>query len=651
MKKIILKSITLTNFRGEKSRTTRFNDGETSITGGNGLGKSRHFDAFVWLLFGKDTEGRENFNVRTVVDGEPLHRVECSVEAELNISGETVTLKRSFDEKWVKPRGQVDEVFKGDETGTYWNGVPVNVSEYSRRVAEIVDGSVFKMITNPVFFTGMDWKLQREQLFRIAGAVSDSEIAAGNPEFTALLDRISGKPFDDFKAELAARKKRLKADLAQIQPRIDQTSKLTPETADWSAMEAEIADIDKQIASTDKAITDKNEAVRQQNETFLQKQSEINALRQKQQKLLNGAKAEAAQKAFEAGEERRNTENSIKAAEAKLETLNRILGRYSESAELSEAIVVQRTKELEALRKEWQKVNAEEYVGSGETCPCCKQPLPEDMKAGRKKLFDRSKTETLEEITGKAQKLKEKILSEEEAAAKILKETEATRRDIEGEERRLADLRDKLATMPEVNESATFTPPQECIDISTEIVEQEKALHDVEPADTKALQAQKKTLSDKRDGLLSALKNRGLISKYAAEIAELEKEGKKIAQQIADAEREEFIMQQFSKARIEECTSRINGLFRHVTFRLFKYTVDGNESETCEALVNGVPFKVANTAAQINAGLDIINTLTRFYGVSAPIFIDRRESVNELTPTESQIINLIVSNDKELIIK
>ena len=70
--------------------------------------------------------------------------------------------------------------------------------------------------------------------------------------------------------------------------------------------------------------------------------------------------------------------------------------------------------------------------------------------------------------------------------------------------------------------------------------------------------------------------------------------------------------------------------------------------ETCIPLIGGVAYGSANTAAQVNAGLDIINALSRFYGVSAPIFIDNRESVNEIIPTQSQIINLVVTNDKQL---
>jgi hypothetical protein len=84
---------------------------------------------------------------------------------------------------------------------------------------------------------------------------------------------------------------------------------------------------------------------------------------------------------------------------------------------------------------------------------------------------------------------------------------------------------------------------------------------------------------------------------------------------------------------------------------MFDYTQEGNAVETCIAMVNGVPYPVANSASQVNAGLDIINALCRYYETSAPIFIDNAESVNEHIQTESQIINLVVSNDNELIIK
>ena len=152
MKAIQLKSITLRNWRGEKERTTQFHtDGTvTRICGRNGLGKSRHMDAFCWLLFGKDSKDRKDFNLRTTDEkGNPLQHCECSVEGTLVVDGTEITIKREYKEQWVKPRGQVEEVFKGNVTECTWDGVPVRVNEYKERInAEIIDENLFKMLTS-----------------------------------------------------------------------------------------------------------------------------------------------------------------------------------------------------------------------------------------------------------------------------------------------------------------------------------------------------------------------------------------------------------------------------------------------------------------------------------------------------------------------
>jgi hypothetical protein len=122
------------------------------------------------------------------------------------------------------------------------------------------------------------------------------------------------------------------------------------------------------------------------------------------------------------------------------------------------------------------------------------------------------------------------------------------------------------------------------------------------------------------------------------------------AQKIANIEGDEYVMKDFTKAKIAEAEARINRLFSSVQFQLFDYTIEGNESETCIPFVDGVNFQSANTASQINAGLEIINVISKFYNVTAPIFIDRRESVNEITKTEAQIINLTVTKSKVLTI-
>jgi hypothetical protein len=142
----------------------------------------------------------------------------------------------------------------------------------------------------------------------------------------------------------------------------------------------------------------------------------------------------------------------------------------------------------------------------------------------------------------------------------------------------------------------------------------------------------------------------GCAEFLSQEVKLLELTARGYAQKIANIEGDEYVMKAFTKAKIAEAEARINRLFSKVQFQLFDYTIEGNESETCIPFVDGVNFQSANTASQINAGLEIINVISKFYNVTAPIFIDRRESVNEITKTEAQIINLTVTKSKVLTI-
>lgn len=650
MKKVTLKSLTFVNFKGEKERTTNFNADVTTISGGNGLGKSRHFDAFIWLLFGKDTLDRKDYEVRTRIDGKVLHEVECSVSGVIVVDGEEITLKRAFVEDWVKPRGQVERVFKGNHTECWWNETPVKVGEYTKRIEEIIDSSVFKMITNPAFFVNMDWKLQREQLFQLAGTITDAEIASQEPEFALLLDKISGKSLADFKTEMGAKKKRLKGELDQIQPRIDQTHKMMPENEDFHAIEIEIERADHEIADIDKALSDVTAAIRKQYDNEQAKQNKVNALKSECQQIIFTAKSNAQNAAFEANAKHRELESEIKEKKHELDLANKyISGKEDEIARINRDIEKLKA-EQDKKRNEWHKENGKQYDG-GTICPHCGQNLPESMISQAREVFNRAKADKCNEITeqGKrlGQRIKENEARIEEIKNEILaKQSEAFPTVIETLEASLAEIPivDAAAVVPE-NIPEWVAKQKEIAEIEATISTDNSGI------DTTDLKNQKVEWNAKRDGLKARLANRDTIARCEKEMAQLEENGKKLAQQIADVEREEYTIEQFTKTKIDECEKRINAMFKFVSFRLYDYTVDGNAVETCIPLVNGVPYGSANTAGQVNAGLDIINTLCRHYGICAPIFFDGRESVNEIIPTESQIINLVVTKDNKLTVQ
>ncbi len=651
MRKVVLESITMRNFRGEKDRTTEFNYVETTIKGENGIGKSRHFDAFIWLLFGKDSQDRKDYNVKTIIDGKPLERVDTEVSGVINVDGEVIRLRRAYVEKWRKPRGQTEEVFDGHEHELHWNDVPLKVGEYNARISNIIDDSVFKMITNPMFFANMKWQDQRDVLFQLAGTITDQEVAAGNEDYIALLDKISGKSMADFKREIAARKRKLKDELNKIQPRIDQTHHLMPESSDFDALEKEVANLDKQLENIDKSITDKTTAIRQQYEGVQAKHRKVNDMKSKLQSILNDAKMKAKESAFKANSERRELESEIKALESEISIEERTVKSLTSEVEKLESELKSKEEKTTELRNKWYEENAKEYTGD-DSCNSCGQNLPESQIKDAKQAFADNKEQKLAQITQKGQELGAEAEQLKQDIIDVEKVRDNTCNSLEGKKTNLNTLQAKLNGLEVVEESEVNAGDlPEYVSLEKQIKELEETINENEETiDTTDLQNQKKAITEKRDAAKNELNNRDLIKKHTLEIENLKEKGKDLSQQIADVEREEHIMQSFTKARIDECEKRINRMFKMTTFKLFDYTIDGNEIETCIPLVNGVPFGTANTAGQINSGIDIINTLVRFHNVSAPIFIDRRESVNSLINTDSQIINLVVSKDKKLIV-
>lgn len=654
MKKIILKSLSLVNFRGEQNRTTEFDPVETSIFGANGLGKSRHFDAFMWLLFGKDVNDRKDYEIKTRINGVPLQHVNTEVSGTIIVDGEEIKLRRAFVEDWVKPRGQMEQVYKGNHTETSVNDVPMNVTEYKKRINAIVDDSLFKMITNPLFFAGMPWQKQREQLFALAGTITDAEVAQGNDDYTALLAKLTGKDMEGYKKEVAAKKRKAKAELDQIQPRIDQTQRLMPEAKDWVSLEAEIAELDAKIASIDKQLQDKSEAIRVAYEGEQEKKSQCTSIKAKQTIVLSKARQEAEEEAFKANAARR--ESAMKADEAataansawrKVAMLERELQQYETQRK-------EYTTKMEELRNEWRKQNERKY--NGETiCPHCGQPLPESMIADAEGKFNDAVKAEKERINGKGKEYKGFVAKLDESIAEAEKALQNAKEEHTKASNAAQTAKDILNGMGEEVMASTVIP--ENVPEWVELQKQYDTIHatistDTTPViDNDGLNEQKKALTAERDAKKRELSDRETIAKHAREIQALEAQGKKLAQEIASFEKEEYVMDGFTKAKINECEKRINGMFDNVKFQLYDYTLDGNPVETCVPLVDGVPFFVANTAGRVNAGLDIINALCRFYNVCAPIFIDGRESVNHLIKTESQIINLVVTTDKELTVK
>lgn len=658
MKKITINSLTLLNFKGIRKLHISDFSKETNIFGANASGKTTIFDAFTWLLFGKDSTDRQSFELKTLdADNNTIPKIDHYVTANLTIDGEEVELQRTLTEKWVKQRGDLETTFQGNEQGFFWNGVPMLSGEFSKKVASIMDEKIFKLITNPLAFNGMKWQDQRQVLMDVAGNISDEDVARGNSDFKSLLNKLSDKSLEDYKKQVAVKIKKAKDELKMLPTRIDEVERGKPEELNFPLIQAELDAQEKNLLKVEDKISDKLKAQQAINDENSEKQQKIYSLKSEISKLEFEAKAKAEKKVREAGSTSTNLLNEIKEVEVQISTANNGLGTLISSLESKTNDLNNLKSKISSFRSDWEKRNAETFhMSEGETeCPTCKRDFEpetlEQKKAEAEIAFNSRKQRDLEVINSQG-KSHSNILQNTEKEIDQLRERITTGKDhIEKLKASKSELESQLESdksleiIRSVEEiSAEILGKDETFEMKKkEIATLEEALSNREGVNVDDLKSKKTDINSKISELKAQLQIEEIIKKADIRIKELLARENDLAQQIADIEREQFTIENFIKEKTDRLESMINERFDLVKFKMFETQINGSEVETCKALVNGVPFSDANNASKINAGIDIINTLCNHYQVSAPIFVDNRESVTDLIHSNSQIINLIVS--------
>ncbi len=647
-KSVIIKKMSFLNFKGIRNLDIEFNSSLTTISARNGLGKTSIFDGFTWVLFGKNSKDQKKFGIKTWdKSGKAIPRIPHEVTITLLVNGEEVTLCRRYNEKWTKKRGQAEETFDGHEEERLYNDVPCSVREFDEKISNLCSEEVFKFITNPLYFPKQKPEVQRAMLFRMAGGVSDMEIATGNKEFENLLSKLTGKNLEEYKREIQAKKRRIKNEVEMIPSRIDERKRDMPKEEDWVALDAELeskkqslSDIEKQLLDISKSAEasskERAEIARQFGEVKSQK-SELQ-FKLKEQLLSDYRKQQSA---------RNQLMEAISAEERSISTLQRSIQECDTELE-------RLAKRREQLLAEWKQINGEQLTYNEEEfiCPTCKRRFEvSEIEHRQQEISDnflRNKATRLERNKQAGLDIKSKR-EEVEAIRKEAENNLATKRAWIDEQKSSSLYRNELV---EPETASLIAADKAYIDLCNRETDLNNQLaNEVALPDTEELVEGKNTILGSIDELKKMLSKREIIDKNNERIAELESMLRNQSQELAELEGIEFTISEFSKARIEAVEKRINGMFSMVRFKMYEQQINGGEMETCEAMVDGTPYSDLNDAAKINAGLDIINAICKFEDVYVPIFCDNAESVNELLQTQSQMIRLVVTEDEKLVIE
>ncbi len=641
---MILKLLTLElrNFKGIKEFKLEAQGKNVNIYGDNATGKTTIFDAFTWLLFDKDHENKKDFNIKPLdKNGEAVHGLETEVKATLQIDNQQITLKKVFYEKWVKQKGSAEKVFTGHSTDYFINDVPVKKSEYEEKIKSFVDEKIFKLLTNPLYFNEqLHWQERRKILLDMCGDVSDEEIIANDIQFCGLKKVLEqNRTIEEQKKILLAKKKEINEQLEKIPVRIDEINRTMIADADGLDV--------KEIC---RVLADKKALL-----SFLKEEkvkAEAGGLIAEKQKLI----AEIDQQILK-------MKNDNEATKQKLlfsyqEKLNKLLDKHNKIAleikyKLIEKEKLQNeieslNKEIEQLREEWRRVNAEKFEASN-VCPTCGQTITEDRIQQAIDEFNLAKAQKLEEISTKGKERKAKVVELQEQIKNIEEEVRNLASQDEEIKTKTREIQQQIGIVKTKESDMFLATIQE---FTKEKERLQKEIEKLKANNQEALkqydikiQEAEKEIEKLQQRLLKVQQ----IESAKQRIEELKQEERRLAAEYEQVEKEIYVIEEFTRAKVKLLTDRINSKFKMAKFKLFDIQINGGIQECCETTYLGVPYPDLNNAAKINVGLDIINTLSEYYNFSAPIFIDNRESVTKLIDTKAQLISLIVSEkDKKL---
>ena len=357
MKQIFLKKLVIRNIKGIRDLTIDFTDQETVICGDNGTGKTTIMDAFLWLLFGKDSTNRadSNFNIKTLdKDGKPILNLEHVVIATLLVNGNEIILQRSYLEKWGT--GVNAGQLKNHYTDFYLNGVKLGTKkEYDAEVSAILPEDVFRMVTNPFYFPSLPAATQKTMLLDMAGNVSDQDVAALKPEYLELLSQITGRSLEQFKKETSSKKKAIQDELKELPARIDTANQMMPEPEDWVALDQELEEKKARLKRIDEQISDKSNSVKADYEAKSNIQKKIGEKRLERTRK----ESEIREKVNKANGEARSSINDLV---YKIQNLQGDIQRKKGSLSTIDTQIGNLNTELDTLRGEYRIINAEQLV-------------------------------------------------------------------------------------------------------------------------------------------------------------------------------------------------------------------------------------------------------------------------------------------------
>lgn len=684
MKKTIkLKKLQLINFRNIENTTYQLDSNRVGIAGKNRIGKTNTILAIHWLLTDKMLDGSSD-----VMSIKPLHDTSLKVEvkATFNIDGEEISIKKTYEEEWVKARGTSELTLKGNITEYYINDIPYKVNKALEEMQNLfglddirfmngnkVDSkiNVNAMLINPLYLTEIltstEEKTLRTFIINLCGDVFDEDVFKENPITLGcknILEKYRGDHTNATKflkqqiSELNEQIQTLENVVIELQKHVD----VSPEELKFALNKIEEINYKIYDLKNEKPIENpKIESIKNE----IQSLKDLLILKQEKQYEIANSERTKIGASLKLLEEKKNNflamqnkinadknnkqskivaiENDIKLLNYKLESLNKI---------------------LIDLRSKGRAILDSQFELVADKCPNCGFELNQEEIDNKKVAFEKDKEARLEEVKTEGKRTKLEIESKqkelENYKQKLFDLTQVI--DVEEEQldyqKSIEDL-DKQIEEEKAKLYATWksNDSEEMLDIKNQISTKNQELKELENLSTQ--DNSKQVILDQ---LTTELNNFKEVEKAHINftcnqklIEENKRKIKSLYNSLNDFDTQLLALDLFVKTKLQMIDNNVANVFGDIKIKLIKENIkEGSWQQICKPCIKGKNTLFANgsTSEKITTGLAIIECVKRVLDLSnLPIIFDEGEaldrySIQELQ-TNSQVITALVNDNYE----
>jgi DNA repair exonuclease SbcCD ATPase subunit len=630
VKNIILKELTLSNFKGQ-NRHVVFGEHENYVSGENASGKSTLYKAFFWLLSGYcDAQTVPNAdlfdNKQEITPDTPI----ASVTAVISIDGENYTVCRSAKAKFTRERGT--DTYKkasSDEYSYSIDNIERNASDFKAWLNEnIAPEDLIKFVLSGEFFITQvfdDKKKSRQIIEKLVGTVSREEMTVDYTDIDELLKKYTPEEIEMQAANLSKGiNQRLNEIPSLIKSKENEIAEI--EQTDFEGNEKEIAKLEEERTDLDKRMTDLSERVRPQMDAKYKAERD----KQMKQDVYDKAYYDWCGSIDTRHQKLLDEINAIRQQNEKSQQAHDKALRDIENAKTQKQF---KTRELEvannkraALLKERDEEKARVFDTSAAVCPYCGHQLDGDKLQEEVNKFEAKRRQAVDEIVAQGKANNEVIsrLNEEIKRLDAVINTPAPE-VISQSVDELVKQANQIASVVTSKEEFNKTEAAKTLLADIEAV----VIPEVVMPDNSEIVAAKKEVNDK---LTPLYERRGLKSRLQSlkeGIEVLRTEQKEKGSELAKYERQRQLVKNYKQEQMEILGHKVNDGLKFSRIECWSQQKDGQiVPDLVIKDAKGVNFATTNGASR---GLTVVD-IQRFFcdklGINMPTFLDEASIYN-----------------------